>query len=368
MPRVVADLACYLVTGAAGLIGSEIAGALADRGDRVVGLVRKNRTLLRHDRRQVPTVEWQRALPLPGEVALVQGDVRDARLGLSAADYEALSTQIDGVIHCAAVVQFDADPEVYEAVNIAGTRHVLDFACAGPGRPTGYIQVSTAYVCGERAGPIAEDGGEAPGRFANDYEASKYAGEQLVRAAMARGVAAAIVRPSIVVGRARDGAIAAFDSIYMAFKLLTEGRIRTIPSAPSASLNFVPIDHVVNTIVTIAGRIDEAAGSAFHLVSQAPMSVADFFDLIGDYPQFADPQCVSPEAFDPQSLSPIEQRFHRRVASLYASYFQRNPLFRDDNVRALLGARGPLAGRALIGRQIDYGITAGFLRAEPVPA
>lgn len=366
--RVAADLTCYLVTGAAGLLGSEIAGALADRGDSVIGMVRKNRTLLRHDRRSVPTIDWSGLRPAPGEIALVHGDVRDPRLGLSAADYDAISAQVDGIIHCAAIVQFDADPAVYEAVNVGGTRHALDFARARPEGPAGFVQVSTAYVCGERAGAIGEDGGEAPGRFANGYEASKFAAEQLVREAMAQGVRAAIARPSIVIGGESDGAIAAFDSIYMAFKLLAEGRIRTIPSAPSATLNFVPIDHVVKAIVTIAGRPAEAAGHAFHLVSRVPMPVIDFFDLIGAYPQFAHPECVSLETFDPASLSPIEQRFHRRVATLYTSYFQRNPLFSEDNMERVLGFRGPVADQALLRRQIDYSIRAGFLSPESLCA
>jgi thioester reductase-like protein len=361
-------LTCFLVTGAAGLLGGEIAAALADKGHGVIGLVRKNRTVMRGDGEQMTTGDWSGNAPAPGEILLVQGDVRDPHLGLDRDRYARLAAQVDRIVHCAAIVQFDADPEVYEAVNVDGTGHVIDFARARPGAPAALVSVSTAYVCGERDGPISEADASRPERFANPYEASKFASEAKVREAMADGMTAAIARPSIVVGRAGDGVIAGFDTIYMAFKLLAEGRIRTIPSTPDATLNFVPLDHAVNGIVTIAERIEEARGQVFHLVAGSPMPVADFFELVRDYPQFSDPEHVLPEQFDPAMLSPIEQRFHRRVAALYTSYFQRNPLFLEDNTEGLIGGGGPSADKALMRRQIDFAIGAGFLPSESVAA
>ena len=323
---------------------------------------------MRGNGEQMPTGDWQGAPPEAGEILLVQGDVRDPHLGLDENAYARLAGQVDRIIHCAAIVQFDADPQVYEAVNVNGTGHVIDFARARPAGPAALVSVSTAYVCGERDGPISEADASKPDRFANPYEASKFAAEAKVRAAMADGMVAAISRPSIVVGRAGDGVIAGFDTIYMAFKLLAEGRIRTIPSTADATLNFVPLDHAVNGIVTIAERIEEASGQVFHLTAGAPMPVADFFALVREYPQFADPEQVSPDEFDPSKLSPIEQRFHRRVAALYTNYFQRNPLFLEDNISVLMGQGGPHADKALMRRQIDFAIGAGFLPPESVPA
>lgn len=334
----------------------------------MIGLVRKNRAVMRGDGEQMPTGDWLRAPPEHGEILLVEGDVRDPHLGLDQGSYAQLAGQVDRIIHCAAIVQFDADPEVYEAVNVNGTGHVIDFAKARPSTPAALVAVSTAYVCGERDGLISEADTKMPDRFANPYEASKFAAEEKVRAAMAAGLPAAIARPSIVVGRKDDGVIAGFDTIYMAFKLLAEGRIRTIPSTPDATLNFVPLDHAVNAIVTIAERIEEARGQVFHLTAGSPMPVSDFFELVCEYPQFSNPEHVLPEAFDPAMLSPVEQRFHRRVAALYTNYFQRNPLFLEDNISGLMGRGGPVADKALMRRQIDFAIGAGFLPAESVPA
>jgi len=245
---------------------------------------------------------------------------------------------------------------------------LLAFAKVHHGTKTGFVQVSTAYVCGERDAEISETDDSRPTSFANAYEASKFDAEGLVRVAMANGMPAAIARPSIIVGQADTGTIASFDTIYMAFKLLSEGRIKTIPARANGSLNFVPIDHVINGLLTIADKIDQASGKAFHLVAGRPMPVPEFFGLIADYRQFSSPEVITPSAFDPSLLSAIEQRFHRKVATLYTSYFQRNPLFSCENLTELTGQIGPAADRDLMQRQIDYAIRAGFLRAESVPA
>ena len=361
-------MSTVFVTGAAGLLGGELCGALADRGHGVIGIVRRERTLMRGKGEKMPTGEWRGETPRPGEVLLVGGDVGEARLGLSAHDHAAIAAQTDRIVHGAALVSFDAPEPDYRRNNVDGTANALALAAARPGAPAGFIQISTAYVCGTIDGVVAEDHQAPSVGFANGYEASKYEAEALVRNAATKGVPAAIARPSIVIGREADGVIARFDAIYTAFKLLAEGRIGTIPAHPCASLDFVPLDCVVNGLVSMAERIDAAAGRAFHLTAGAPMPVADFFALIGRYPQFARPTLVEPDAFDAGALPPAERRLHRRVAPLYASYFRHNPLFAKQNAERLLGWHAPAADAALIGRQIDYAIAAGFLGRAKTPA
>lgn len=225
-----------------------------------------------------------------------------------------------------------------------------------------FLHVSTAYVCGTRDGPIGESDPLPNSGFANGYKASKAAGERLVRGFAGRW---AIARPSIVTGAHGNGAIRAFDTTYTAFKLIAEGRVQHMPARADATLDFVPIDHVAGGIIAIAGQMPRAAGQTFHLASCQPLPVARFTAAIAAYPHFHAPALVAPESFDPGSLPPLERRLFRRVAGLYASYFQRNPHFDDTALRALTGAGCPPTGDAYVARLIEHCIAQGFLSAMP---
>jgi hypothetical protein len=78
-----------------------------------------------------------------------------------------------------------------------------------------------------------------------------------------------VARPSIVVGRYRDRIIGQFTNIYALIRLVAAGRIHILPANPCASLDLVPIDHVIGGLTDIAARM-AAAGRAYHLVSGAP--------------------------------------------------------------------------------------------------
>ena len=237
----------------------------------------------------------------------------------------------------------------------------------GSPRPVPLLHVSTAYVCGERSGAIAEDELDVGQDFANGYESSKAQAEHLVEAARERGVAVAVARPSIVVGAWKDGAIGSFDNMYAMLRLLADGRIRTIPTERQASLDLVPIDHVCDALVDIAERMPEAAGRNFHLVSGMPVQVATLASLARHYPQFHAPRLVAPEAFDALQLGGNERWLHEQVTGAYSSYLCRDPRFLDGNLHALCGRRCPPTDAAFLRRLVDHCIATGFLRSDRLP-
>lgn len=335
-----------LVTGAAGLLGGEVCALLVAGGHRVTALIHTNREIRANDGTPVPLAQT------------VAGDVSLERFGWDAAQFAEIAAAHDLLIHCAATVRFDLEEADYRSVNVEGTRHALALAEAGG---MAYLHIGTAYVCGTRDGMVREDDPLPESGFANGYEASKAAGERLVRAS---GLNWAVARPSIVLGNSTTGAIRQFDTTYTAFRLIAEGRVRAMPATPGATLDFVPIDHVAHGIVAIAERMEEAAGGTFHLVSGQPLPVARFAAAIGAFPHFHEPALVPPERFDPAALAPLERRLFRRIAGLYASYFQRDPRFDDTALRTLTGRACPPTGEAYIRRLIEHCIAVGFLPAK----
>lgn len=347
-----------LLTGGAGLLGGELAGRLLDLGFGVTALVHRSRQIRRNDGREIPASSKSASCPSAGELHLLQGDISRPRLGLSQSTLSAIAENHNLLIHYAAATGFGLSDAVYRSVNVDGTAHVLEVARLG-GMPL--LHVSTAYVCGARSGTIQEQDLTLAHHFANGYEASKAAAEQRVRES---GVAAAIARPSIVVGEWRSGRIRSFDTIYAAFRLIAEGRIRTMPAAAGASLDFVPLDHVAAGLIDLAVRIEAASGGTFHLVSGAPVPVETFRQAICERADFACPRFMPPERFDPAMLPRGERRLHRRISALYASYFDRDPRFDDSRFRALTGRSCPPTDLAFLRRLIDYAQQAGFLNSS----
>lgn len=350
-----------LLTGASGLIGGELAGLLAARGHAVTALLHHATGIRRNDGSAVPTEPWTQA-PRPGAVAVLSGSVSKPLLGLDAQHYDTLRDGLDLIVHLAAVTAFDARPALLRAVNVGGTATILALATGGA-RPVPLLHVSTAYVCGEVSGEVAEQDAPGAGAFANGYEASKAEAEALVQQARRDGLPVVIARPSIVVGAHADGAIGRTDGVYALIRLVAEGRVQALPVADHASLDLVPIDHVTGGLLHLAERMEQAAGYTIHLVSGDPVPVAVLFGLGAHYPHFAAPRLVPPEQFDATRLTPFGQVLHRQVTMHYASYLRRDPRFLDDGLRALGGSRCPPTDAAFLRRLVDRCIVTGYLRA-----
>jgi nucleoside-diphosphate-sugar epimerase len=292
-----------------------------------------------------------------GALQWLSGDIRQANLGLEEKQAVALATAVDLIIHCAAETRFVSASEQHRITNVEGTGNIVCFARASRRPAPGVVYVSTAYVCGERSGHIAEEAIDAGQPFANSYEASKAAAERLVRAS---GLRAAIARPSIIVGTTDTGAIGRFGEFYAFLRLITEGRITVLPATPDASLDLVPIDHVIGGLADIIERFDQAMGKTFHLVSGTAAPLAAL--TASDYPGFRVPRLVSPEAFDVSQLSRVERALYKRVTTAYATYLRRNPSFAAQNLAALSGRVCSATGSVLVRRIIEYATAVGYLR------
>jgi UDP-glucose 4-epimerase len=150
-----------LVTGGAGYIGSHVAQALLDRGERVV-VIDNLCTGVRE--------------AVPGGALLVEGDVGDEELVGDLLRRH----RIDAVMHFAAhtsVAESMADPLRYYRNNAGATTRLLS-ACAGAGIRH-FVFSSSAAVYGVPDGGIASE--DSPTQPINPYGRSKLMGEQVLR-------------------------------------------------------------------------------------------------------------------------------------------------------------------------------------------
>jgi uncharacterized protein YbjT (DUF2867 family) len=209
-----------LVTGASGLIGGEISGALLARGHAVVALARPG------------------ARRLPMGAAPVLLDLAAA----TAADWGRLLAGVDAVVNCVGVLQASAadSPDaahatgparLFAACEAAGVRRVLHFSAVGVDR-----------------GAISS------------FSATKVEGDA---ALTARDLDWVILRPSVVLGRPVFGASALFRGL---------AALPWVPRASDAGpLQVVRLEDVVATVVRLV-ETPEPARVTLELVGPEQLS------------------------------------------------------------------------------------------------
>ncbi len=206
-----------LITGATGFIGSRLAAALVERGEKVRVL-----------RREGSRVEALAGLPVEHCI----GDILDAAsLARAVAGCEV-------VYHVAAVATYwRTTPETVYRVNVEGTRNVMA-ACLRGSVPR---VVHTSSVAA-----IGIPSGDAPGTeetpfdkisVAWPYADSKRLAEAEVRDAVAQGLPAVIVNPAVVIG--------AGDHNLVSGSMIVQMAQHPIPAAPPGGVCMADVDAVV---------------------------------------------------------------------------------------------------------------------------
>jgi dihydroflavonol-4-reductase len=168
-----------LVTGANGFTASHLVKALEQRGDSVVGLVRRSSDLSR----------------LAGcKVELRYGDLGDR------AFLQAALAGVDIVFHLAAYVELGiVNADEMERVNVAGTQAVLDAAqAAGVSK---LVYCSTIGIYGDTRGQAVDETFQrSQVGFSSAYDRTKYEAQQRVDLATAQGLNTVSVMPSGIFG------------------------------------------------------------------------------------------------------------------------------------------------------------------------
>jgi len=266
----------YFVTGATGFIGKRLVKALLQRRGATVHFL-----LRRESEDKVPALleYWgvgaDRAMP-------VYGDLTARRLGVPADAAKRLKGRIDHCYHLAAIYDLSADAPAQIAVNVEGTRQVVEFAKA---IDAGHLHhVSSIAAAGLYEGVFREDMFEEAEGLEHPYFMTKHESEKIVREESK--VPWTVYRPALVVGDSRTGEMDKIDGPYYFFKLIQRMRQILPPWMPSIGIeggriNIVPVDFVVAALDHISHLRSGLDGRCFHLVDPHGYRVGDVLDIIG---------------------------------------------------------------------------------------
>lgn len=237
----------FLVTGAAGFLGQALVGDLLARGEPVRAF-----DLHRIDADE-SALEW------------MIGDVRDAE-----AVHRACAG-VDVVYHLAALIpQRKADAATMRAVNVGGTRNVLEGALAQGVQRVVYLSSAEVYGIPDQV-PCAEN---APLNPLGEYGRNKVAAEALCRQAVERGLETTCLRPPTIVG---PGLAEPF--LVGLIEAIRRGRPVTLLGRGENRFHLVHIEDVVSAYL-LAAEHPAAVGEAFNLASKDVPAVREMVETV----------------------------------------------------------------------------------------
>ncbi|MFK7858437.1 MAG: NAD-dependent epimerase/dehydratase family protein [Granulosicoccus sp.] len=248
-----------LVTGATSLIGRHVIERLIQRGDEI-------------------TVVQRGASGIEG--------VTEFRCDLSADTIQnrtpkALSVQetlargmqgTDAVVHLAAKVSVSGRWEAFEALNVAGTRRVVQTAleCEVPR----FVHVSSPSVAHAGKSLVGASAGAAdPHHVRGHYARSKALGEQIALAANCDRMKVVSLRPHLVWGPGDQ------QLVQRIIDRAKSGRLQLVGSG-QAFIDTTFIDNAASAIVAGIDNIDKAAGHALVISNGQPRTVSEIIQRI----------------------------------------------------------------------------------------
>jgi len=373
-----------LLTGATGFLGRYLLRDLLASGRHVAVLVRDGRSLSAEQRiEELLSSSDDTQHNRPANPVVLTGDLCRSHLGLPLAERGWIARHCTGVLHAAADVSLrrslSGDPWV---ANVEGTKNLLELCTAlGIGE---FHHISTAFVCGERLGPIREDELDRGQTFHNDYEKSKCEAERRVVAA--RNLWTTIYRPSVIIGDSRSGFTSSYHGLYRFLELGTRLASSPVPPTPAPAgsparnaggrgrrvlplrlpftgdelRNLVPVDWVARAIVAIVNQ-PRHHGRTYHLVARRPTSVRDIKEVAEDVLAI---DGVSWAKSGTQPVpTPLEEVFLDQLRE-YWPYMHGDPVFDCRNtLSALPHLPSPDVDRAMLARLIRFAVADQWGRA-----
>ncbi|WP_117214967.1 NAD-dependent epimerase/dehydratase family protein [Allorhizocola rhizosphaerae] len=295
-----------LVTGGAGMLGSNLVAHFRDKGCAV------------------------RSLDVQGAVSHVV-DVRDA------ARVRAAMAGVDVVVHTAAALPSYPADEI-RSVIVDGTRTVLDAAfAAGVSR---FVQVSSTAVYGlPTIVPTPEDYPRSP---VDVYSRAKADAEVVCEEFRARGMALPMIRPKTFLGPGRMGLFA------MLFEWADEGRHFPVLGKGDVRIQMLGVQDLVAAIDLLAHAPAELTNDTFNMAATDFGTLREDFQAVLDaaghgrrvIPLPAAPALALLQLLERARLSPVYGRLlHKLRNDSYVS---------TDKIRERLGFRPQLSNRDAI--------------------
>jgi len=292
-----------LVTGASGFLGGHLVEELVKGGHQVIALVREQSDTRFLDRLGVE---------------LRRGDMTDP------ASLKRAVKGADAVVHLAAYYTFSGRKELYQRINVQGTKDLLEAMLAHRVRRLIYCS-STEAIGPTGAGAADED---SPCHPYYEYGRSKLEAERLIGEYASRGIDFTILRPSGIYGpRNVDDVsywfITSFASSIASKMIIGDGR---------KVLMFVHVKDVVQGFMAALERPERSIGQTYIISDSRAYSYEEIYAIMANIFGKEPPSTHIPIALAKVMVAPVQginylrrrPNFIWRVSTMDTFRFDRN--------------------------------------------
>ena len=309
----------YLLTGAAGYLGSNISRSLIAGNKAVRALVLKGDPAIKQ---------------VPAEVQVIQGDIVDPYSVREFFDVDS-GTEII-VIHCASMVTVSSElSEKLYAVNVTGTKNIIDACIKHKVKKLVYISSTGAIPELLHGQVIREVDSFDPKPIIGGYGKTKAMATQLVLDAVKEhDLDASIVYPSGITGP-NDYGNGYFTNFILDF---CHGKM---PAGVAGSFNAVDVRDLADGVIACAENGRKGEG---YIMSNSAVTMRDLFRLISRYTGARDVNLILPASVTKvlAAVSSFISLFTKKPGLLtgYVVYnMTRNNLFSCEKAKRELGFR-----------------------------
>ena len=236
------------VTGADGLLGSNLVRELISRDYEVSGLIQEGKTS--------PTLEGLPIKKVVGNLLKAQ-DLIDATVGM------------DIVIHCAAnTSMFPARQKIVNEVNITGTNNIIHACQVNQVKRMIYVGTANSFGSGNLENPGSEKNNYEAARYGLDYMDSKYQAQlNVLKKVEEEDFDALVVNPTFMIGP--------YDSLPTSGAMILGVYEKKIPGYTKGGKNFV---YVKDAAIAIANAITMGKKGECYILGHENLTFKQAFD------------------------------------------------------------------------------------------
>lgn len=226
-------------------------------------------------------------------VVVLEGDAWAIDFGLSGSEWGDLAAEVTVIHHAAQLTALGLERDDAMRKNRGATVEAVELAERAP-RLDRLIVWSSASVSGARKGFVLEEELDLSAPARNGVEESLRRSELLVLAR--RGsLPVTIVRPGILVGDSRTGALDEREGMYQLLTMMLSAPDLPMPMPVRGDvpLSLVPIDYAVRAGLYVSTD-PRARGRTFHVVDPDPLTAGRALQLMAEQVGRPVPQSILP--------------------------------------------------------------------------